>query len=452
MNDIEDVSLSEREIDIIRLVATGASNKEIAVALSISPNTVKVHLRNIFGKIGVVSRTEATLYAIKNHYVDTPRESNQTENNGDNFLSSGSPIALVVNDGIAASSRRKIEVRNWTILLSITGVVLIGLTIFAYILARNFSSTNSNPSSQTKPANERWEYSVDYIEPISAASSLSYGGAIYLIGGRTENDTSARTMRYSPNDDRWVTLKDKPLPVSETQAGIIQEKIFIPGGRLADGNPTKQLDSYDILSNTWTVLMPLPEPLMGSAVASVDGILYVIGGWNGQAYSNRIYMYQPDQDLWKEANPLPNKRAYMAVVVIEGHILLIGGEDDHGPSDEVLIYYPSRDNVTSNVFEKGTPLPQPRTRAGAVYLANIIYVFGGKIDQTGTPDNITLEPGQDQWNGIDEPLAGIGSLPIVQSTGNYIHVIGGHENEHDINTHQVYQAIYTISIPLTTSQ
>src|SRR5512147_3170269 len=57
--------ISEREREILRLVATGATNQQIAYKLNISINTVKVHLRNIFGKIGVTSRTEATLYAIR---------------------------------------------------------------------------------------------------------------------------------------------------------------------------------------------------------------------------------------------------------------------------------------------------------------------------------------------------------------------------------------------------
>ena len=68
----ESNDLSEREREILRLVATGASNKEIAQALFISTNTVKVHLRNIFGKIGVTSRTEAAMYAVNSGLVPGP--------------------------------------------------------------------------------------------------------------------------------------------------------------------------------------------------------------------------------------------------------------------------------------------------------------------------------------------------------------------------------------------
>src|SRR3954464_11876741 len=61
--------ISEREREILCLVAMGATNQQIAHQLHISINTVKVHLRNIFEKIGVASRTEATVYAIRQGLV-----------------------------------------------------------------------------------------------------------------------------------------------------------------------------------------------------------------------------------------------------------------------------------------------------------------------------------------------------------------------------------------------
>jgi DNA-binding NarL/FixJ family response regulator len=63
-------ALSPRELEVLRVAATGSTNKEIARDLDISPRTVQVHLANIFSKLGVGSRTEAVLYAIKRGWID----------------------------------------------------------------------------------------------------------------------------------------------------------------------------------------------------------------------------------------------------------------------------------------------------------------------------------------------------------------------------------------------
>ena len=55
--------LSQRELEVLQLVAEGLSNPEIASRLYLSPNTVKVHTRNIFGKLDVHNRFEAVARA-----------------------------------------------------------------------------------------------------------------------------------------------------------------------------------------------------------------------------------------------------------------------------------------------------------------------------------------------------------------------------------------------------
>jgi DNA-binding NarL/FixJ family response regulator len=63
-------SLSEREIEVLRLVATGKANKEIAGELSVSEDTVKAHLKSVFAKLNVGDRTQAVTLALKRGIIE----------------------------------------------------------------------------------------------------------------------------------------------------------------------------------------------------------------------------------------------------------------------------------------------------------------------------------------------------------------------------------------------
>ena len=69
-SDNVDDALTKREIEVLKLIAEGLFNKEIAYMLAISEKTVKNHVSNIFKKINVSDRTQAAVYAIKNNLVD----------------------------------------------------------------------------------------------------------------------------------------------------------------------------------------------------------------------------------------------------------------------------------------------------------------------------------------------------------------------------------------------
>lgn len=65
----ETATLTEREIEILRLAATGLPNKAIAEDLSVSPRTVQLHLAHVFQKLGVASRTEAVVTGLKRGWL-----------------------------------------------------------------------------------------------------------------------------------------------------------------------------------------------------------------------------------------------------------------------------------------------------------------------------------------------------------------------------------------------
>jgi DNA-binding NarL/FixJ family response regulator len=64
--------LTDRELEVLRLVAKGLNNREVAKQLFISENTVKNHVRNILDKLQLHSRMEAVMYAVREKLLDIP--------------------------------------------------------------------------------------------------------------------------------------------------------------------------------------------------------------------------------------------------------------------------------------------------------------------------------------------------------------------------------------------
>jgi len=62
-------ALTKREIEVLRMVADGLSNKEIAAELGISTHTAKFHVAQIIAKLGAMSRTEAALIGVRRGLV-----------------------------------------------------------------------------------------------------------------------------------------------------------------------------------------------------------------------------------------------------------------------------------------------------------------------------------------------------------------------------------------------
>lgn len=383
--------ISDRELEILRLVATGASNQQIAQQLSISANTVKVHLRNIFGKIGVVSRTEATLYAIRNGLVvmgpgvvvppDAADEPAEPE-----ALVQPAPVAIVepppairlepapaeAPASPPAAGRRRTALLASGAALAVALVVFLGLRLASPNAAP--APTPAAPSSTGAAQNERWLAHAPLPAPRDGFALTAYEleHRLYVIGGRSGDTVSASVDRYDPDNKLWVSLTDKPTAVSYAGAIVLRGKIYVPGGEGADGSPLTALEIYDPREQRWETGAPMPAPRSRYALVSLEGRLYVIGGSDGQGARAEVFIYDPALDSWSEGPPLVSPREGAAAVAATGRIYVIGGSVGGAPLRESLWLDPTQPEARWGAI---APLPSPVSLPGVVAPVGTILAF-----------------------------------------------------------------------------
>ena len=456
-----DVELSDREKEILKLVATGVSNKEIAYQLGISPNTVKVHLRNVFTKIGAASRTEAALTAVRMGLVEqaAPVPESEVEpavETGPNLLVTG----VQTSDEPANSLQIAIPITNSSPRLRMVWWLLaLGLVVLAVLAAAlskwgPFAPAPTPTISPTAAVNvttsaSRWSEVSALPEGRSGMAAVVFEGAIYLTGGKTSQGVTGSSLRYRPSQGGWESLADKPTPVTDVQAVVLGERIFVPGGLAATGKPVSVLEAYSPRLNRWDALAPMPAALSGYALAAFEGRIYLFGGWDGAAYSAAVYSYDPASDTWQPRAALPQARAFAAATVVESKIYVIGGYDGHQALRDLLVYLPDRDNNSDQPWEQRAPLPEGRYGMSSTALANMIYMVGGLDDakQAGGLAPLVYQPLNDRWTSFDLPPEPVGDKPALLGLETRLHVLGGETSSGLLANHLTYQAIYTIAIP-----
>lgn len=73
------IAVTARELDVIRLVVEGQSNDEIGANLGIAPRTVETHLRRVFERLGVASRTELATRALREGWLELPVDADSSD-------------------------------------------------------------------------------------------------------------------------------------------------------------------------------------------------------------------------------------------------------------------------------------------------------------------------------------------------------------------------------------
>lgn len=439
MPDINE--LSDREREILHLVATGASNKEIARDLFISSNTVKVHLRNIFAKIGVASRTEAAMYAVSAGLVEpitSPDGEGMTVKPAD-----GNPGTSV----LAERSRRPGFAPSWTVVL---GVLLIALlVVITLFIWRQANPVSPGDEGNAVPIVPRWQELSPLPVPSQGSAVTAFENSIYSIGGKSPQEVTASVLRFNLESNSWKSMHPKPTAVQDAQAAVLGGKIYIPGGCGDADKPTDVLEIYDPRNDSWENGAPLPSPLCGYALAPFEGKIYVFGGWDGENYLGTVLIYDPDMDKWNtNATAMPTARAYAGAAVAGGNIYVIGGTNGEKMLGVSEVYQPDLESGESNPWNEVEPMPEGRARMGVSSLADIVYVFGGVSEDREPLPAIKYSPSLDSWEALEEPRTeDLADLGLVHAETK-LYLVGGNLDGEPTDRVLEYQAIYTVVFPV----
>jgi N-acetylneuraminic acid mutarotase len=279
-------------------------------------------------------------------------------------------------------------------------------------------------------------------------AAATFDNLIYAIAGEGVNGVLDVSERYNPETDAWEILAPKPIPVFNIQAGVIGDRIFLPGGELPDGKVTNALEIYDPRTDTWSVGAPLPVRLSGYSMVAFEGKLYLFGGWDGERYLDITLIYDPTQDSWYEGAPLSTPRAFAGAAISNGKIYVLGGYDGEKALVSSEAFTPSLDLVGAKPWASAFPLPENRFGMSVTSVLDNIYVMFGQQDES-LPPTMSFIRGSiqnEEWENLssDNIEAFRSAVSVV---GTRIFVMGGEVNDF-LSSNLVYQAVYTVVFPI----
>ena len=412
--------LSERELEITSLVAEGLTNREIAVRLFLSPNTIKVHLRNIFTKTGVSSRTELSMLAVQEGWIAFANPE----------VESAAPLAEVevgetVDDDASYSAPWPWQ--RWS-MLGFSFVFIVIIMLLPGLPIRQAASTGpgqifgpaqDTPGQPQSDAEGRWKEGAPLPVRRAGMGVASLEGKAYIIGGINAEGTTNRTDIYDINTNQWQEGQPRPVALGNVAAIALGGNILVPGGCDSDWVPDNAVHRYNPQTDTWTAVAPLPEPLCAYALTVFQEQVYLFGGWNGDTYTALGFLYDPDGDTWRSIAPPTAVRGFGGAAVLADNIFYIGGFDGRRELDSCEVYSPEDDD-----WEVCPPMLQPRGGIGVAATSGRLYALGGGWDSfLGFNEQFSPESGQ--WTVMDTPIVGewrnVGAFVWERS----LYVIGG---------------------------
>jgi DNA-binding CsgD family transcriptional regulator len=447
-------------MEVARLLSTGASNAEIARDLVISPHTVKVHLRNIFEKLHVSSRTEASMLLIQRGWVVVPGvEVAPADALPQEPPPPPEPLPL---------RSTPLHVARWQIAYLLAAM----LVSFSLVLLPNLVSLAQGPQDlltdaghpRSAPPNvrlePRWELRTPLQTPLSRLGMAALDNRLYVVGGENSAGETVDTLAvYDLQTNDWTGAAALPLPLANVAVTAAAGRLFVAGGssQASAGEESAlvaSLYTYNPQADRWAELAALPYPLAGAALVSDGAALYLIGGWDGRAMHDEIWRYplagetlaQPEaggnpQAAWQLLGNLSSPRAFLGAAMVGGEIYIAGGYDGQRELDLAEVFTPA-----TGERRQLPSLGSPRGGLALVYDGLGLYALGGGWTRTLSTHE-RYDTTTNAWSNFPSPIQGEWRNLGAAAVEGHLYLAGGFSGS-PLDTHLDYQSSFRALLPV----
>eukprot|EP00079_Xenopus_tropicalis_P036279 XP_017950050.1 PREDICTED: kelch-like protein 18 isoform X2 [Xenopus tropicalis] len=210
------------------------------------------------------------------------------------------------------------------------------------------------------------------------------------------------------------------------------------------GDSLNVVEVFDPIANRWEKCQPMTTARSRVGVAVVNGLLYAIGGYDGQSRLSTVEVYNPDTDTWTKVGsmnskrrwtvvtPMSSNRSAAGVTVFEGRIYVSGGHDGLQIFNTVEYY-----NHHTATWHPVASMMNKRCRHGAASLGSKMYICGGYEGSAFLSVAEVYNSMADQWYLITPMNTRRSRVSLVANCGR-LYAVGGYDGQSNLNSVEMY--------------
>ncbi|XP_040026579.1 kelch-like protein 18 [Gasterosteus aculeatus] len=260
----------------------------------------------------------------------------------------------------------------------------------------------------------------------------SITGLIYAVGGLNSSGDSLNVVEmFDPVGNFWERCQPMRTARSRVGVAVVNGLLYAIGGY--DGQSRlSTVEVYNPETDSWTRVSSMNSQRSAMGTAVIDGNIYVCGGYDGTSSLNSVECYSPESDRWTVVTEMSASRSAAGVTMFDGRIFVSGGHDGLQIFNTVEYY-----NHHTNHWHPAAAMMNKRCRHGAAALGSHMYVAGGYDGSGFLSGAEVFSSAGGQWSLLVAMNTRRSRVSLVPTSGR-LYAVGGYDGQSNLSSVEMY--------------